>query len=147
MHKNSKRYLICYVQSIVGRLSSPSIGKSSPYHKQNVRLIFQRHNCKPVCFRMFFLARHLCLTFIRKTFKPILWSCQVCYVPSICAFSFALETSYVCSWIVGTNISLHCLLRHQLCHYCDNYCFENYVVMRLHNLFDGGLSDNDNILY
>ena len=39
------------------------------------------------------------------------------------------------------------LLWHQLRHYCDNYCLENYVVMHLHNLFDGGLSDYDNIGY
>ena len=43
--------------------------------------------------------------------------------------------------------SLLSLLWHQLRHYCDNYCLENYVVMHLHNLFDGGLSDYDNIGY
>ena len=132
MHRNSSRYLICYVQSILRHLNVfPSMGKGCPSHKQNVQAISQ---CKMKSSRFgslwnVLLARQLYLTFIRKSPKPILWSCQVCYAPSVCAFSFALETSYyyVCPWIVGTNISLLCPLWHQLCHYCDNYAFAQFI--------------------
>ena len=77
-------------------------GKAFPYEKENNQFMGAKWKQSIVMllvrFQTFFWQdKHTQLSAENCFRKPILWSCQVSYVPSFLCFSFALETGYVCS--------------------------------------------------